>query len=314
MNITIIGSGAFAMSIASLFLRKKENQVHMWTHDEQFKIEIEKTNKFELKGFTYEVSSSLHVYTDLKEAAKKSNYIFLLISSDFMINVLENLKDSLKGKIIYIGTKGMLEKEPYFYTNFINENYKPVYTGFFLGPNLAQDILINENVSITISKNNQIKIEEIKALFPETVRQTFVENENDLELTGVMKNIYAIASGIILALTSSKSANITLLCLAYKELQSILKELKEDENIMGDFFLTGMMEESRNKSLGRAFVENNYQEYLKENTIEGYQNLKKAYNYLKKENKNTPIFDKIYSIISENQDPKTLLNLIFKEI
>lgn len=314
MTYTCIGYGMFSIAIASLLSIKKDSKIKIWAHDEKLKQETEKEKKFILNNLTIPLKENISIETNLKVAIEESEVIFLLVSSPFFKSIANTLETcDVKEKIIYIGTKGMLEEEPFFYTSFLKKKIKTKYIGAFLGPNLAQDLIKNPNCSMTFSYKTKKEKELIKKAFPTTLHLEFERNSKHMELASVMKNIYAIGSGIFLESTHSKSSNLSFLSLAFIELYQILnnrfflsyESLPKD--IMGDFFLTGTMEESRNFNYGKALVNKTSKEFQEKNTIEGLSNIDAIHNYFKKKKIEAPIFFTIYNIIKEKKEPMTLL-------
>ena len=128
-----------------------------------------------------------------------------------------------------------------------------------------------------------------------------------------MKNIYAIGSGIILELTSSKSTNLSYLSASFMELtkaMNYLFKIKEPfiEELMGDFFLTGTMSESRNLSFGQALTLGKKDDFLKNNTVEGYVNIDAINIYLKEKKMSLPIFNTLYLITKKEGNPSLILS------
>lgn len=317
MNISFIGSGAFSLAIASLLSRKKENSLYLWTHDASWKKRVELEKKFLNHSVSYPLPKNLEIDTDIKRIVEKSNIIFLLISSFYIKETTEKLKEcNLKGKTIYIGTKGMLEDSPYFLTEYLKKTLKTNSIEFFCGPNLSIDLLKDAFCSITFTYQKKEDKNNLKTIFPENTILHFTKQKKVLELASTLKNIYAIGSGIIKESTNSKSSTHTYLSLAYKEMEKILDSLfiwnNSLSDLMGDFYLTGTMEESRNLGFGCSLIKKTHHEYLKNNTIEGVANLKAVKNFFHKKNVETKIFHTIYDIVENKTTPYSLLNTLKK--
>ncbi len=317
MHITIIGSGAFALSLAHLLSKSGRNILHIWTHDEDWKKKVEKNGYYELFDQQFSLSHSVFIYTDLAQAIKNSSILFIAVSSSFFDDIVHSLSHlALRDKVIYIGTKGMIHKKPFFLSSYMQRFVKAIYIGCFAGPNLAQDIFRDAPVSMLYSFHKKGQKELIETIFPSSLPLHFFSNPKPIELSSVMKNIYAIGSGIILELTSSQSTNLSFLSFSFMELTKAMNFLFFLSNpffadLLGDFFLTGTMQESRNLSFGRAIVRNESDYFLKHYTVEGYQNLEAAMIFFKTKNVIMPIFEQLYSIIKNESHPKDLLSILF---
>lgn len=80
------------------------------------------------------------------------------------------------------------------------------------------------------------------------------------------------------------------------------------EELMGDFFLTGTMSESRNLSFGQALTLGKKDDFLKNNTVEGYVNIDAINIYLKEKKMSLPIFNTLYLITKKEGNPSLILS------
>ncbi len=285
MNITIIGCGAFAKGITSLL---EQNNIKMWVHQEN-----------EINNLKKEFAN-LKFTTNLNEALKDADAIFILVSTPFFKEIIDNIKLN-KNIPIYIGTKGMLENE--FLTNYAIKKLKQDNIYFIAGPNLANDLIKKVPVGLTISKDD---FGLLRKMMPNYV--DIDEYEPYLEFYSIYKNIIAIGSGIIYELTNSYSTVLSYLTKALKE----LKNIQILYGTIGDYFLTCTSFNSRNFTFGTMIVNNKDKlyEYLKYNTVEGYTMLYTLNNFLKKHHYEIKIINILYKIIYENKNENQLLDYL----
>ena len=108
MNITIIGCGAYSLAMAKRMAKNENNKITIWTESKENALEFEKTNK--IKGiYKDEVFSKNITVTDSYEKAlEATGIIFLMTSSKFIKNTLEDMVKFYNKKIpVIIGTKGI---------------------------------------------------------------------------------------------------------------------------------------------------------------------------------------------------------------
>ena len=286
MNVTIIGCGAFALGITNLL--KEKNNITMWVHDESEINNLEKQFK-------------INYTTDLNESIKNVQVIFILVSSLYFKDIIDNLKLMQKTPI-YIGTKGMLQNE--FFTSYAKKTLKQEEIYFFAGPNLASDLKINNPIGFTLSSNDNLLLKQIMP------NQILIDNiyEPNLEFYSIFKNIIAIGSGIIYELTKANSSITTYLIKALQELNNT----KILYGTVGDYFMTGTSFNSRNFTFGTIIVKDKTKakEYLKNNTVEGYLMLETLYNFLNNKNYTINIINLLYSIIYQNKNENLLLEYL----
>lgn len=305
-----IGSGEFSMAIASLLSNKKENHVIIWTHDLKFK-----SNGY--KKYSFIKKEKIKIMTDLSQAVLLSDVLFILVASPFIKSITEQLKKiDISNKPILIGTKGILDSDPIFLSEYIKTSLKTDLIGVFGGPNLAKDLQDRNPSSMTIASKKKSIIKTFVQALPNYINITTTNEPISVELPNAMKNIYAIGAGIFK--NKSQSTNLAYLGMAYEEMVNSIKTLYPLDadslpvSMLADFFLTGTMQESRNLHLGKLIGQKkSIQTYLKTTTVEGYNSLKIIYDLFQKKHIKAPILEALEKIIYHNQDYLLLEDLLF---
>jgi len=322
MKITCFGSGIFSIAIAHLLAEKSNNHITIWSHDKTW---VEKSNKkkeliIDTKR-SIELKNNISLTTDYEEAIKDTDVIFILVSSNYYMDILNELKyHHLKKTPIYIGTKGLIDAKPYYLTNYTKKVLKSKKISYFAGPNFAEDLLLDAPCVMTIASKKKKYMTSFQNIMPSFIQTEFIKDYNVLELASILKNIYAIGAGIIYEKYPYSSTLLSYSALAAKELAKILynkfdfEDLELYSGLLGDFYLTTTSMNSRNFTFGkkRSKSATTATEYRKKYTVEGYNNLEIIYNYLQ-DAKKYPIIENIYKIIYKNEKADTLINICFKK-
>ena len=129
-------------------------------------------------------------------------------------------------------------------------------------------------------------------------------------MLSVLKNIYALVTGIIDAKYNSPNTRFMILTKAFSEIRILLRLLVGTEDTLflacgfGDFCLTSLNDLSRNRTLGLLIGKGFFSADYKSNTVilEGLRAIDMV-NHLvdHKENKDLPIFTKLHTYF-ENQE------------
>ena len=144
-----------------------------------------------------------------------------------------------------------------------------------------------------------------------------------VEICGSIKNVIALAAGMLAGLNANESTKAMLLTEAVHDMENILDAFNCDKKTVksfsgiGDLILTCTSTKSRNYSFGKLVGSNKspkeIKEYLNNTTVEGYYTLESIYKLLKDKKVTIPIIDLIYEIIVNNKNPNLLLTfLVFK--
>ncbi len=302
MNVTIIGSGIYATSIASIL---ECAHIRMWTEREKLDVIVP-------EGIIL-----THSYD---EALKDSDLIFIFTGSKYVPDILENIKDLTKNNIpIIIGSKGILENG-IFLSDLVQEKFPNNPVAFLSGPTFAIDVAHKDPIGLTLASQDKSVFDMISSIMPDA----YLEYSSDIkavELCGCIKNAYAIGSGIISGLDFGPSTTALFITRAISEIKTILSSFSMDNSVIeslscfGDMMLTCTSPNSRNFTFGTMLsLENkeSRQEYLNRNTVEGYDNLKAFVYLFKTRHIDAPILESIYNIITRNLDTYNLIEIIKK--
>ena len=136
-------------------------------------------------------------------------------------------------------------------------------------------------------------------------------------LLGAIKNVYAIAMGIVEALNISDSTKAKLLTKYLSDLGEIIIKLGASKDTLytyagiGDFLLTTMSVKSRNFSFGKLIGEGNNPkeafELLGVKTVEGFFTTKYIYELLNSKNIQIESIQKIYEVLYNNKEAKYII-------
>jgi glycerol-3-phosphate dehydrogenase (NAD(P)+) len=125
------------------------------------------------------------------------------------------------------------------------------------GPSFAREIINNSPTAFTLAATDIELCRQLEPLFEDT--NLFVDTSTDLlgvELSSILKNIYAILIGIVDAHFNSPNLRFMMFTRAFNEMRKILIHFGGHEETMfkycgiGDFGLTSLNDLSRNRTLG----------------------------------------------------------------
>jgi len=135
-----------------------------------------------------------------------------------------------------------------------------------------------------------------------------LRDTNDLvgvELCGSIKNVIAVAAGILDGLGYLESTRSFLITESLHDIKELIKGLGGNKKTIlsfagvGDLLLTATSTKSRNYSYGVILGKGNFKEakeYLENTTVEGYYTLKSIYTLLRRKKIKMPVIDIIYNI------------------
>lgn len=320
MKISVIGLGIYSVAISKM-LAKKDNEIWVWTENNQKKDEWKKTKKL-ASIIDTDIPKNIKISTDFEEVLKDTELIYIITASRFVDSICKQIKSFYNPSTpICIASKGIEESREELLTNIVEHELHTKNIAVISGPTFAIDIINNEPVALAIgSKNRKAKNMVMNTLANETLKLRPTKDMIGIQLCGAVKNVIAIASGILNGLGYSNSTQAFLINESLHDIKNIIYYLGgKPKTILsfagvGDLMLTCTSTKSRNFSFGYTIGSTKdskkVKEYLANNTVEGYYTLDTVYKMLKHKNINIELIDIIYNIVYNNEDPNTLAKFL----
>ena len=313
MKIGIIGTGAYAIALASI-LENKNYKITMWTALKEEYEELKSTRK-NLKALDYELKKDITFTMNMQEVIENNEAIILAIPAKFIETTVSLMKNYLTNQEILIATKGIETKNKSLIHDYLEKVLKTTKIACISGPSFAKEVITKEPIGLTLASQNSKTLNYFLNLFKDIPYLTIELREDiiGVELCGILKNIMAIFSGILDGLNITYSTNAKFLMDASYEIRRIIKEFGGDKHTfstyagMGDLILTCTSVQSRNYTFGKLIGEGaDFKSYQAKTTIEGLENLNAMYELLKEKNIESEVIDILYKIVYQSQ-PKELV-------
>lgn len=247
-----------------------------------------------------------------------------MCAAKFVGSVVKDMMPYINNKMHFIiGSKGIEQESCRFvhevFLNFINTRKLAVISG----PSFAIDIANLEPIGLSIGIRSKDTLNVALKAFKNT--NIKLRDTNDLvgvELCGSIKNVIAVAAGILDGLGYSESTRSFLITESLHDIKELIKGLGGNKKTIlsfagvGDLLLTATSTKSRNYSYGVILGQGKFKEanaYLENTTVEGYYTLKSIYTLLRRKKIKMPVIDLIYNIVMKDDDPKKLSQFLMQK-
>ena len=315
MRVAILGGGSWATAIAKMLLTNVEEIGWYIRNDE--KIEKFKSlgrNPNYLTGVNFDVSR-IKFSSKINTVVKNADILFVAIPSPYLKSQLKRLKLRLDSKIIISAVKGIVPDENMILSEYFNMYYGvPIdRIAVISGPCHAEEVALERTSYLTIGCRDREIAKQIASMMTNRYTQTYIsEDVNGIELSSVMKNIYAIAVGICHGLISNAIQEMNRFCNAavphHRDLQESV--------YLGDLLVTAYSRFSRNRTfgtmIGKGYSVKTAQMEM-EMIAEGYYAAKCIREINEDFQVNIPIADAVYDILYQHKIPsKTMKDLTLK--
>ena len=322
MKICILGTGAYGIALASIFYNNNCS-IKMWTNSEEEKnllINDRKSPKID-----YELPKDICITNDMKEATSYCDIIVMVVPAKFVDNVSRELAKYYDNKqTICIASKGIEQNTCLFLYDVVKKNINTNKIAVISGGTFAVDIVKKVPIGLSLATDND-KTKEIvmKAMHNYYVKLRPTDDIVGTELCGAIKNVIAIASGMITGMGYPDSTSAMLITESLHDIKNLINALGGNKMTIlsfagfEDLLLTCTSVKSRNYTLGKLIGEGKSAEeidyYINNNTIEGLYTLKSIRKLLNNKNIEMPIIDLIYDIIINKKEPSNLAKFLIEK-
>ena len=320
MKITVLGAGSWGATLAVL-LFENGHDVTLWEFDSRKAKDLQdrKIKPFEAGA---DLPSGLVVANDMK-SFKNSEAILFVVPSQHMRSMCTLLKNngiSFDGKLIISATKGIENKTLLRMSEVIDEVFDGVYKNIAVlsGPSHAEEVCRKIPTAVTSAAINLETAEKCRMLFMNEYFRVY--NQTDVvgvETGAALKNVFAIASGIVDGLKYGDNTKAAIVSRGLKELSKVGVALGGKEQTfyglsgVGDLMVTCFSKHSRNRAVGQAVGEGKSLDEAEKSlgmVAEGVKNTVSAYEIGKKLNIELPIINETYAVLFEGKDPLEAVN------
>lgn len=323
MKVTIIGAGAYSLGLSFMFYENtKDITIYSKVEEEIEVLKKERRNDKYLKDII--IYDDIYLTINLQEALQNCDLIVIGVATKYVESICKEMNQYYKDQHILIASKGIDQHSLLFVSNIVKSIIPTDKVAVISGPTFAIDLAHKEVCGLALASENEETKKMVKSLLEnQYLRLRETNDVLGVELCGAIKNVLALASGILDGLNVSESTKAMFLTESLHDVKYLIKKLDGIGNTImsyagfGDFLLTCTSTKSRNftfgKLLGERKTQKEIEEYLKNHTVEGVYTLKSLASLLKKEAIELPIINLIYNIIFQNKDPQNLLEFLIKK-
>jgi glycerol-3-phosphate dehydrogenase (NAD(P)+) len=255
IKIAVLGAGAFGTALAILFSKFFDVSLFSGFEDHALSMKVTRKNSF-LEGFYLPENISIDVIHNLKNYGFE-DYILWCFPTSPSVSLLNSIKHLInKDSVILICAKGISDSGKFLYDEF-SDVLPNSRIGIFAGPNLAYEIASFKFSTSDVGFGN-IAIAKQVSEDLSNIHLKLIPGSDvvGIQIAGIIKNVIAIACGILRGLEAGENAQATLITYGLYEM-SVLGEvlfanIKTFYGVsgVGDLILTTTSEHSRNLNFG----------------------------------------------------------------
>lgn len=328
-KIAVIGGGSWATAnVKMLCDNRQPKEIYWWMRNAEAIDHIQKYRHN--PNYLSSVEINLppeNVSADLKEVLKNANMVLLNVPAAFLKEALSDITiEDLAGKKIISAIKGFVPDEHLIIGEFMHCKYKIPLNDLIVisGPCHAEEVALEKLSYLTIASPNHQLAQSFAGLLNTRYIKTNVSDDiYGTEYAAVLKNIYAVASGICHGLGYGDNFQAVLISNAISEIKRFVdivhpidRDIKESA-YLGDLLVTAYSQFSRNRMfgnmIGKGYTVKSAQ--LEMNMIaEGYYATHSLHQINKNFKVSMPICRTVYAILYEKHSPHMEMKLLAEKL
>lgn len=326
-KISVIGGGSWATAISKI-LSDNGHEVYWWLRKQETVDYVRqfRHNPSYLSMVEFDLPAE-QISNDLKWVISQSDWIVFAVPSYYFPDMMKELSpEDLKGKNIVSAIKGIVQEGHLLISQYLNKAFEVSLDRItnVSGPCHAEEVASEKLSYLTFASPNTEMAKELAGIFANRFVNTHWSADlQGTEYAAVLKNVYALATGITVGLGYGDNFRAVLVSKAMQEMQYFLKDvLQGDRDVLnspylGDTLVTCYSQHSRNRTfglmIGRGYSVNAAK--LELNMVaEGYYSTNALKKIADEHKLQMPILNAVYHILYDKIAPSIEMHLLSEKL
>ncbi len=320
-KITIIGSGSFGTALAVVTARAG-NEVQLWARETEIAngINNQHQNPEYLSDIT--LPDSVECFTELEQCLQNRDIVVFAVPSHALREVATKVKPYLAGSEILVNVAKGIEKDTFMtmskvLADVFEELILDDQIGVLSGPSHAEEVGKFRPTTVVATSNSKRTARIIQETFITPMFRIYLNYDiMGVEIGGSVKNIMAIASGIIDGAELGDNAKAAVITRGLHEMKRLGMQLGASQDTfsglagMGDLVVTCTSEHSRNRFVGYQVGQGRkLDDVVNEMNMvaEGINTTDSVLKWSNELNVEMPITAAVHRVLFEHEAPKDML-------
>ena len=327
-RIGVIGGGSWATAIVKILLDNPQKKtISWWMRNKDAIAHIRTYHRNPNYLSAVELSSEIFISDSLESVIERSDILVLNVPAAFVHEVLSSLPSHLfQNKIWVSAVKGIIPETNQIVAEYLHSHYRVDLDQIVVisGPCHAEEVSQARLSYLTLASVQHNAGKCLSNLMRTSyIMTTLSEDIYGTEYSAVLKNIYAVASGICHGVGFRDNFQAVLISNAIQEMERFVdavhpinRDIKESA-YLGDLLVTAYSQYSRNRTfgnmIGKGYSARSAQ--LEMNMIaEGYYASKCIYEINQRYQVDMPICKAVYTILYEHKHPLDAMKILAEQL
>ncbi len=316
MKISMIGAGSWGTAMVRLLAARNDN-VWLYCRNPETAGRITETRENENYLPGVKIQESVHITSDLEEAAREAECVILCTPAGAALKTAESIAPFLTpGATVASASKGLANDAGQRITEVIGEKLAPKTNRIVVisGPNHAEEVGRGLPAATVAAGTNPEAVALIQDIFMGPVFRVYRSDDIiGVEYGGCLKNVIAIAAGLIDGLEYGDNSRAALMTRGLVEMTRFGMYYGAKMSTffglsgMGDLVATCISRHSRNHAAGIALAQGKTVSEITGGTqmvVEGIRTTKIVHDIAEREGISMPITNEVYHVLCGDYSPQ----------
>ncbi|MCU1222639.1 MAG: NAD-dependent glycerol-3-phosphate dehydrogenase domain protein [Edaphobacter sp.] len=314
-RISVLGAGAWGTALALSLARRGGHELCLWSHSVPLAEQLTEAgeNLPYLPGFTLPVD--IHVTSDLPGAIFEADILLCVTPSQHLREVIGHIAPMLtRNQIILSASKG-LEETSFLRMSQVVASITDNPCAILSGPSFAQEVAAGIPTALVVAAHDSRLAQTIQRDFTSPSLRLYTnEDVTGVELGGALKNVIAMAAGVVKGLNLGHNSSAALITRGIAEITRLAvacggrRQTLAGLSGIGDLVLTCTGTLSRNRSvgieLGKGRQLDDILSGLNGKVAEGVRSTTAALGLAARYGVEMPITEQMDAILHKNKSPR----------
>lgn len=319
MRVAVVGAGSWGTTVSALCC--KNTDTVLWARRKELADELatEHTNESYLPGVR--LPQELSATCDLEEAVSSADVVVMAVPSHGFRSVLGEVADHVRPWVPVISlSKGLEQGTNKRMTEVVNDVLPDHPAGILTGPNLAREVAVGYPAAAVVAMADARMARALRPVFAGPAFLVFTNLDIiGCELAGVVKNVLAIAAGMVDGMGFGDNTKATLLTRGLTEMTRLGVALGGQPLSfsglagMGDLVATCSSSQSRNHRVGEELGKGRRLEEIvgEMNMVaEGVKSSPAILKIAEERGVEMPIVAHVVKVVRDGMDPKDMVRAL----
>jgi len=314
--IAIVGGGSWGTALA-IHLARSAGAVRLWAREPEVVEGIRTRRRSPWYLPDLEIPSGVDATTEVAEAVRGASLVVVVVPSEFFAATLKSVGPLSDAVPIVTATKGFDPERHLRMSEVVGEQFPHARVAALSGPTFAREVALGRPTAAVIASRDDALAGELqKRLGAREFRLYANRDVVGVETGGALKNVMAIATGLVDGLGLGENARAALITRGLAEMTRLAVALGAMPATLaglaglGDLVLTCTGSLSRNRQLGIALTRGETVAAVEDRTrmvAEGVRTVTSALALARRHGVSMPICQEVGAVLFDGKAPTDAL-------